>query len=153
TTTTDRAEINRRNARRSTGPRSPEGKSRSRLNAVKHGCRARLPILPGEDPEVYRDRLDAWVDAFAPPAAVAPCLVQRAAHVSWQLGRADRAETAALVAEIDREADRRAEEVAALGAELFAIPPGPIGREPVPLGLAERTLLSWPLEPEHSLYP
>jgi hypothetical protein len=48
TTTLDRAEINRRNASKSTGPRTPEGKARSRLNAVKHGCRARLPILPGE---------------------------------------------------------------------------------------------------------
>ena len=65
TTTTamiDRAEINRRNAARSTGPRTPEGKARSRLNAVKPGCRARLPVLPGEDPEAYRGRLDAWGD-------------------------------------------------------------------------------------------
>ena len=30
TTTIDRAEINRRNAQKSTGPRTPEGKERSR---------------------------------------------------------------------------------------------------------------------------
>ena len=127
TTTIDRAEINRRNAARSTGPRTPEGKSRSRFNAVKHGCRARLPILPGEDPEVYQHRLDAWVDKFGPRDAVEHYLVERAVHVSWQLDRADRAEVAGLVADLDREAAQRAEEVRTLGAELFAIPPGPIG--------------------------
>ena len=51
---------NRRNAARSTGPRTQSGKARSRFNALKHGCRAKLPILPGEDPAVYQDRLDAW---------------------------------------------------------------------------------------------
>ena len=39
-TTSTRAEINRRNAMRSTGPKSTEGKQRSRFNALKHGCRA-----------------------------------------------------------------------------------------------------------------
>ena len=61
-----RAEINRRNAQRSTGPKTQAGKERSRFNALKHGCRARLPILPGEDPDAYRDRLDAWIDKFQP---------------------------------------------------------------------------------------
>src|SRR5262249_45425907 len=124
-----------------------------RLNAVKHGCRARLPILPGEDPEVYQDRLDAWLDKFAPGDAVEHYLVQRAVHVSWQLDRADRAEVAALVDAIDHQAERHAEEARKLGADLFDIPPGPIGREPDPDSLAERTLLSWPFEPEHDLHP
>jgi hypothetical protein len=153
TTPIDRAEINRRNSKRSTGPRTPEGRARSRFNAVKHGCRARLPILPGEDPQVYQDRLETWVDRFGPRDAVEHYLVERAVDVSWQLDRANRAEAAALVAEFGREADGRAEEVRELGAELFAIPPGPIGREHVALGEAERTLLSWPFEPEHSDHP
>src|SRR5262249_17347054 len=74
-------------------------------------------------------------------------------HVSWQLDRANRAEAAALVADLDREAARRAEEVRGLGAELFEIPPGPIGREPVPFGQAERGLLSWPFGPGRPLHP
>ena len=153
TTPIDRAEINRRNSKRSTGPRTPEGRARSRFNAVKHGCRARLPILPGEDPQVYQDRLETWVDRFGPRDAVEHYLVERAVDVSWQLDRANRAEAARLIAEFDREAARRAEEVRELGAELFAILPGPIGREPVAIGAAERTLLSWPFEPEHSGHP
>ena len=42
-----RAKANRRNARRSTGLRTPQGKARSALNAVKTGCFARTPLLNG----------------------------------------------------------------------------------------------------------
>ena len=44
-TSEKRIAANRRNALRSTGPRTPDGKSRSRLNAVKHGLSASLPAL------------------------------------------------------------------------------------------------------------
>jgi hypothetical protein len=150
TTTIDRAEINRRNARRSTGPRTPQGKSRSRLNAVKHGCRARLPILPGEDPAAYQRRLDAWTDKFAPRDAVEHYLVERAVHVSRQLDRADRAETARLVEEVHKEDAEMAEGVRTLGTALFRMPGGP-GR--CDLDGTDSSLLSWPLDPEHSRHP
>jgi hypothetical protein len=54
-----RLEANRRNAQKSTGPRTPRGKSQSRLNGLRSGGRSRL----------YRDLLLALVDA--PPGAVA----------------------------------------------------------------------------------
>jgi hypothetical protein len=41
-------EANRQNARKSTGPRTEEGKNRSRLNALDHGGRANLMVLPTE---------------------------------------------------------------------------------------------------------
>jgi hypothetical protein len=66
TTTIDRAEINRRNSTRSTGPRTPEGKARSRFNAVKHGMSATPPVLPGEDPDAFRRRREAWAEALSP---------------------------------------------------------------------------------------
>jgi hypothetical protein len=49
-TSTKRAEANRRNAQHSTGPRSPEAKNRTRLNALKHGMRAKTPIGCGKFP-------------------------------------------------------------------------------------------------------
>src|SRR5262249_19333799 len=62
----ERAEISRRNGRKSTGPRSAEGKDRSRFNALKHGLKAQLPVLPGEDAQDYQGRLDAWISDWQP---------------------------------------------------------------------------------------
>ena len=44
---------NRANAQKSTGPRSAEGKSASRFNALKHGIDAASVVIPGEDPAEY----------------------------------------------------------------------------------------------------
>ena len=42
-------ESNRRNAKRSTGPRTALGKSRSRANALKHGLARAVPQCPDRD--------------------------------------------------------------------------------------------------------
>jgi hypothetical protein len=44
---------NRANAQKSTGPRSVEGKSNSRFNALQHGIDAASIVIPGEDPAAY----------------------------------------------------------------------------------------------------
>ncbi len=54
--TTAQVEANRRNARRSTGPRTASGKQRSAQNATTHGLTGRLPVVVlrgpfAEDPE------------------------------------------------------------------------------------------------------
>ena len=61
-TQAQRAEINRRNARKSTGPRTDAGKAASRLNAMKHGLRAQTVPLPVEDPAELEALADEWVD-------------------------------------------------------------------------------------------
>src|SRR3979490_705097 len=43
-------EANRLNAKKSTGPRTAEGKAAVRLNALKHGLFALDPIIEGENP-------------------------------------------------------------------------------------------------------
>ena len=40
---------NRRNARKSTGPKTPEGKARARQNALKHGLLAREVVVSDGD--------------------------------------------------------------------------------------------------------
>ena len=51
-------EANRRNAQQSTGPKTPEGKAAVRLNALRHGLRARTVVLPGEQPEEFQQLCD-----------------------------------------------------------------------------------------------
>ncbi|MDR3621366.1 MAG: hypothetical protein P4L85_18590, partial [Paludisphaera borealis] len=45
-------QANRANAKKSCGPKSDDGKARSRLNALKHGLCAKTVnlVLPHEDP-------------------------------------------------------------------------------------------------------
>jgi hypothetical protein len=132
-TTTERAEINRRNAQKSTGPRTPEGKQRSKFNAVKHGLTAATPVLPGEDPDAFRHRLDAWADALAPDDAVEHFLVEQAATTSWKIERADRAEAARLALAArdapDERARRREADAYGLGEVLI----GDVGPDADPI--------------------
>lgn len=58
-TSDKKKESNRRNALKSTGPRTPEGKDAVRLNALKHGLLSRETLLPGEDEEA----LNAWCES------------------------------------------------------------------------------------------
>jgi hypothetical protein len=55
-----------RNAKKSTGPRSEEGKKRSSMNAVTHGLTARLAILPDEDGGKFEHRMREWKEIFRP---------------------------------------------------------------------------------------
>src|SRR5262249_10979299 len=96
--------------------RSAAGKSRMRFNALKHGLRAKTPVLPGEDPDAFRGRLDAWTADLKPRDDVDRFLLTRAVHASWMLDRAARA--AAARADADSLADQ-AEQVAVLGSRLF----------------------------------
>ena len=54
-----RAQIkaNRNNAKKSTGPRTEEGKAVVAKNALKHGLLARDTVLPGEDPANFDRQL------------------------------------------------------------------------------------------------
>src|ERR687889_758899 len=54
-TSEKKAEANRRNALKSTGPKTPEGKAAVRLNALKHGLLSQEILLPEEDEEALRE--------------------------------------------------------------------------------------------------
>src|SRR4051812_15419493 len=59
-TAAERAENSRRNGRKSRGPKTPEGKNRSKFNALRHGLRAKTVVLPGEDAQAYQGQIDSW---------------------------------------------------------------------------------------------
>jgi hypothetical protein len=130
--TPSRAEINRRNAQMSTGPRSPSGKQRVKFNALKHGLRAKTIVLPGEE-GTFNARLDAWTIDLQPRGEADRFLVARAVGVSLQLDRIERAKQARREALRHADADRlaqQAEEVVALGRRLFFDPVGPLSLYP-----------------------
>lgn len=71
----------------STGPKTPEGKAAVRLNALRHGMRARGILLPGENPEEYR-RLCADLETdWQPQNRTEQLLVEQMAVAQWKLAR------------------------------------------------------------------
>ena len=92
----------RRNAQKSTGPRTEEGKRNSKLNAVTHGSRAETLILQCEDPQAFEDRSEAWSACLLPGNDVEQNAVDDAVEYSWLKDRARRAQTARLATNIRR---------------------------------------------------
>ena len=86
-------EANRRNASKSTGPSTEEGKERSRRNAVRHGLTAETVIGSLEDAEDYKRFEEAVTADFHPETAVERELVLRLASLLWRLRRAASIET------------------------------------------------------------
>ena len=85
-----RAEINRRNALLSTGPRSPEGKVASSRNSLKHGLAASLLIIPGEDLTGFKALLNAFLEEHQPATTTEEVLVTEMAQSHWLTQRAIR---------------------------------------------------------------
>jgi hypothetical protein len=57
-------EANRRNAQKSTGPRTTEGKSNSSRNNLRHGLTGQLSLLPTEDREAHDAFCNELIDSF-----------------------------------------------------------------------------------------
>jgi hypothetical protein len=87
-------EANRRNALSSTGPTTPEGKERSRCNALRHGLTAETVITALEDADDYQAFEAAVTSDYDVETAVERELVLRLASVLWRLRRATGIETA-----------------------------------------------------------
>jgi hypothetical protein len=85
---------NRENARKSSGPRSESGKTKSRLNALKSGIHATIPVLPGEDADAYHAIVKSNLNHFAPIGPVENVLVGQITAEQWRLERIQKAEKA-----------------------------------------------------------
>ena len=89
-------EANRRNALKSTGPKTEAGKQRSRRNAVRHGLTAETVVDVLEDPEDYKAFEIAVASDFDAQTAVERELVLRLASLLWRLRRATAIDTGLL---------------------------------------------------------
>jgi hypothetical protein len=84
-------EANRRNASKSTGPTTAQGKQRSSRNALRHGLTAETVVGAIESAEDYAD--SAIAADYDAQSAVERELVLRLASLLWRLRRATSMET------------------------------------------------------------
>jgi hypothetical protein len=80
-------EANRKNAKKSTGPKTPEGKAVSARNATRHGLLSRLPVLPEEDGEAFERLRENLLCELIPVTQLEKLIVARLAAVQWRLAR------------------------------------------------------------------
>ena len=89
--TTAQIQANRRNALRSTGPRTEEGKEVSKLNAIKHGLAASTSVvLPHEDAGRYHQMRGALIETWQPANAQELLLVDQICQAWWATERSAR---------------------------------------------------------------
>jgi hypothetical protein len=86
-----KADANRRNASKSTGPRTPQGKAWSRLNALKHGVLAAQTVFSTiegpEDRKLFETMVDGLEQDFQPVGTYEQLLVQEIAGCFWRKRR------------------------------------------------------------------
>jgi len=87
---------NRRNAQKSTGPRTYEGKAAVSQNALRHGLTASCDIIRSESQaefDLYRDQFLAELDPASPLESM---LAERIVVLSWRLKRIGRIQNQAI---------------------------------------------------------
>ena len=83
---------NRRNAQKSTGPKTPEGKAVSSQNAITHGLFAGNLLLPGEDEAIFQSFATGLLRSLNPRNWMELQLAERITAAGWKLRRVQAAE-------------------------------------------------------------
>ena len=106
-------EANRRNAQKSSGPKTEKGKARVRCNALKHGMTAvtTMPGLTHEDPDQLREKTLRLINDLQPSNEAELDQVCQAARLTLAIERADRFEMAHMNQRIREAARERVQEV------------------------------------------
>ena len=89
-------EANRKNALKSTGPKTPAGKAKSSSNAIKHGILSKKTLVPGEVETMLMALSSALYAAFQPADAVEELLVDDIVGLSWRIRRVGRLDSGIL---------------------------------------------------------
>jgi hypothetical protein len=102
-----RIAANRENAKKSTGPKTAEGKARVAQNAVVSRLLSRETLLPDEDPQALEMLAETTEAAWKPKGPQELVLVKMMVRALWRLGRVGRVE-AGISAVADSPASRPA---------------------------------------------
>ncbi len=114
---------NRENSKKSTGPKSAEGRNVVRRNALKHGLTAETLVVEGADAEAFRQMAESHLAVFRPRNDVELELAKTFTVAAWRRQRCVSTETA-MVNQHIRETQHNAavigrQDVLALGDRLF----------------------------------
>src|ERR1700744_5024576 len=80
----------------STGPRTQEGKTRSAMNALRHGLTGRTVVMPHEDMDQYHIFCRRLFQTLAPETPLEEQYAQTFCDTQWRLNRARSLEDAIL---------------------------------------------------------
>src|SRR5205823_2702307 len=83
---------NRANAKKSTGPRTTQGKAASRLNALKFGITSQSLLLPNESVDDFDALAAEYADRFHPQSPEQRFLVKSLVTADWFTDRLNRSE-------------------------------------------------------------
>jgi hypothetical protein len=113
-TTKRQINANRQNAKRSTGPKTPEGKANVRYNAMQHGLLAEAALLPDEDEATFRSFSERIIRELTPTGEMESMLVEQIINTLWRLRRLSQVEAGLFVRESAAQAEEhfRAEALA-----------------------------------------
>jgi len=97
---------NQRNAQKSTGPRTPQGRAASRMNALKHGILSKQVLVRGLILDECESELEAlhgrfW-DELQPAGPLEEMLVDQIVTAHWRLRRALTAESGEIALNVDK---------------------------------------------------
>jgi len=85
-------QANCRNAKLSKGPKTKEGKAKSKMNALKHGLTAKELILPGENEKQFKELRKALKREYKPETATQQVCFRQVVQSAWCLLRAAKAD-------------------------------------------------------------
>ena len=85
------------------GPNTAAGKQNSSRNAVKHGLRSGVPVIPGvEDFDEWEEFRDGMLASYAPEGRLETELAERCASLLWRVRRVQNYETGMTAHALDK---------------------------------------------------
>ena len=99
-----KAESSRINGAKSRGPKTPQGRANSSMNAVTHGLTAKTLLLQNESQADFLEMVNAYIDVLGPANAMEVEIVSDIAAARWRLRRMWRYQTAILDLEVEKQA-------------------------------------------------
>ncbi len=127
-------------ARGGTGPRTHNGKQRSKVNATTHGIFSSVVILKSESTSEYESLLDDLRNDFRPAGRLEETLVEKLAVLLWRLRRLLKAEAGEIgncLHTIEYEAEKQSDQAQ---KELSLLEEGLV-RQPLIEGIAKPEIL------------